>query len=161
MSVRTVLFLCSGNYYRSRFAEGFFNHLAAGHQSHWRARSGGLKIDHTRKTNVGPLSPLTLEEFKRRGVALPNPLPYPAQVAVEDLSSASLIIALKEAEHRALMRKLFPDWEHRVTYWHVHDLDQAPPEATLAEIDSLVRSLHSRLATQHTASAFLAVANNR
>ena len=33
-----VLFLCSGNYYRSRFAEHLFNHLAAADRG-WQAQS--------------------------------------------------------------------------------------------------------------------------
>jgi protein-tyrosine phosphatase len=145
MKARTVLFLCSGNYYRSRYAEGLFNHLAANHSLEWRAESGGLKIDVTRKVNVGPLSPLTLDAFRQRAIPFVEPLPFPKQVTFEDLNTASLVIALKEAEHRALMRKNFPDWEHRITYWHVHDLDVAPPEETLHEIDKLVRSLVDKL----------------
>lgn len=35
----TVLFLCTGNYYRSRFAEIYFNALAAQRGSPWRADS--------------------------------------------------------------------------------------------------------------------------
>ncbi len=141
MNVRTVLFLCSGNYYRSRYAEGLFNQLVADRAPQWRAESGGLKIDVTRTKNVGPLSPLTLEAFKQRAIPHTDPLPFPRQVTLEDLTSATLVIALKEAEHRALMRANFPEWEHRVTYWHVHDLDQASPEQTLGDIDELVRKL--------------------
>lgn len=142
-----MLFLCSGNYYRSRFAEELFNHLAPARALSWQARSGGLKIDHAQKTNVGPLSPLTLDALRQRAIPVPDPLPHPKAVTLDDLTSASLVIALKEAEHRALMRRNFPDWEHRVKYWHVHDLDQAPPEATLSEIDSLIRGLLDELAT--------------
>jgi len=146
MNVRTVLFLCSGNYYRSRFAEGLFNHLARERAIAWRATSAGLKIDVTRKVNVGPLSRLTLDAFGHRKIAAGDPLPFPRQLTLEDLTSADLIIAMKEAEHRALMRKNFPDWENHVTYWHVHDLDKAPPEDTIRETETLVRALFERLA---------------
>jgi protein-tyrosine phosphatase len=141
MNVKTVLFLCSGNYYRSRFAEGFFNHLAPALAPGWRARSAGLRIDHTRTRNIGPLSPFTLRAFRERSIACPEPLPFPAQVTREDLEAADLIIALKEAEHRAMLRNAFPEWENRVTYWHVHDLDFAPPEQALNEVETLVRQL--------------------
>ncbi|MSR59513.1 MAG: low molecular weight phosphatase family protein, partial [Planctomycetaceae bacterium] len=49
----TVLFLCTGNYYRSRFAEVYFNWLAAQRGSVWRADSFGLALD---PNNPGPLS---------------------------------------------------------------------------------------------------------
>ena len=37
--MKQVLFLCSGNYYRSRFAEHLFNWLAAKVNLSWRADS--------------------------------------------------------------------------------------------------------------------------
>jgi protein-tyrosine-phosphatase len=53
MSVRAVLFLCTGNYYRSRFAEGLFNHLASQLRLGWRADSCGLALDRGETVNVG------------------------------------------------------------------------------------------------------------
>lgn len=40
--MKTVLFLCTGNYYRSRFAEYLFNHLAEQQTLEWRAESLGF-----------------------------------------------------------------------------------------------------------------------
>ncbi len=145
MSVRAVLFLCTGNYYRSRFAEGLFNHLAGQLRLGWRADSRGLALGQAETDNVGPISICTLEAFKLRSIPVAEPIRYPRAATLADLTSADLIIALKEAEHRALMRQHFPDWEHRITYWHVHDLDQAPSHLALAEIDTLVRDLIARL----------------
>ena len=145
MSARTVLFLCTGNYYRSRFAEGLFNHLAGQLRLGWRADSCGLALGPRETVNVGPISIYTLEAFKLRSIPIVEPIRYPRTVALADLTSANLIIALKEAEHRALMRERFPDWERRITYWQVHDLDQAPPHVALAEIEKLVRGLIARL----------------
>jgi protein-tyrosine phosphatase len=54
----TVLFLCSGNYYRSRFAEVYFNRLAEQQPSAWRADSRGLALD---PANPGPISRHALE----------------------------------------------------------------------------------------------------
>jgi protein-tyrosine phosphatase len=145
MSVRAVLFLCTGNYYRSRFAEGLFNHLAGQLRLSWRADSCGLALGHGETVNVGPVSTYTREAFKLRSIPIAEPIRYPRTVTLADLTSADLIIALKEAEHRALMRQRFPDWERRITYWHVHDLDEAPPELALADIETLVRDLIARL----------------
>ncbi len=38
----TVLFLCTGNYYRSRFAEALFNAVAGKMGLPWKATSRGL-----------------------------------------------------------------------------------------------------------------------
>ena len=145
MSVRAVLFLCTGNYYRSRFAEGLFNRLAGQLRLGWRADSCGLALGHAETANVGPIAIYTLEAFQLRSIPIAEPIRYPKATTLADLTSADLIIALKEAEHRVLMRRHFPDWEHRITYWHVHDLDQAPPHFALAEIETLVRDLIARL----------------
>jgi protein-tyrosine phosphatase len=145
MSVKAVLFLCTGNYYRSRFAEGLFNHLAGQLRLGWRADSCGLAVGHAATANVGPIAICALEALKLRSIPIAEPIRYPKATTLADMTSADLIVALKEAEHRPLMRRHFPDWEHRVTYWHVHDLDQAPSDLALAEIEALVRELIARL----------------
>src|SRR5947199_205561 len=43
---KTVLFLCTGNYYRSRFAEVLFNSVAGKMGLTWRASSRGLAYLH-------------------------------------------------------------------------------------------------------------------
>jgi protein-tyrosine phosphatase len=40
-TIRRVLFLCTGNYYRSRYAEELFNHIARAEGLGWRAFSCG------------------------------------------------------------------------------------------------------------------------
>ena len=54
----TVLFLCTGNYYRSRHAEIVFDHHAQAAGLPWRAASRGLAIE-LGVNNVGPLSKAT------------------------------------------------------------------------------------------------------
>ena len=41
----TVLFLCTGNYYRSRFAEVLFNSVDGKMGLPWRASSRGLALE--------------------------------------------------------------------------------------------------------------------
>jgi protein-tyrosine phosphatase len=56
------------------------------------------------------------------------------------------VIAVKEAEHRQMMRDRFPDWESAVEYWHIHDLDCSEPEEALPRLERQVRDLVARLA---------------
>ena len=65
--MKTLLFLCTGNYYRSRYAEELFNHGAERIPLTWRAQSRGLAIERG-TNNVGPLSPFALEALKDRGL---------------------------------------------------------------------------------------------
>jgi protein-tyrosine phosphatase len=139
----TVLFLCTGNYYRSRFAEILFNHLAEQRKLPWRAASRGLDLKIGR--NVGEISIHTRNACEERNLPLPEPLAFPQALGEPDLNDATLIIAVKEAEHRRYLQQLFPDWADRVRYWHVHDLDAATPQEALAELEALVRALMDEL----------------
>ncbi len=51
-----VLFVCTGNYYRSRFAELFFTARAAQAGLPWAAQSRGFILA---PQNIGPISPFT------------------------------------------------------------------------------------------------------
>ena len=140
-----VLFLCTGNYYRSRFAEHLFNYHAPNYQLPWRAFSRGLAIELVEK-NAGPISLNTLEALAERGIELDEEVRSPIALAEQDLTAADHIIALKHAEHHPLMSQKFPGWVERVEYWHVHDIDFAKPEEALPQIEEAVRELLERLA---------------
>jgi low molecular weight protein-tyrosine phosphatase len=143
---RTVLFLCTGNYYRSRFAEVLFCDLAAREQLDWRATSRGLRIGWP--GNLGAVSPHTERRLAKLGLDWTGFRHMPMQCRECDLAAADRVVALKEAEHRPMLRERFSPWEDRVTYWHVHDVDAAHPEDALDEIEQLVRALVSELKTK-------------
>ena len=144
----SVLFLCTGNYYRSRFAEAYFRHLASERGLEWDADSSGLRPD---PRNLGNLSVHTALECRRLSVAVDA---RPARVtSASDFRAASHVVAVKESEHRPLMRELFPDWEARVEYWEVHDLDIATPERTLAHLRTEVERLVERLESDGTSTS--------
>ena len=146
---RTVLFLCTGNYYRSRFAEAVFNDLASRAGLDWVATSRGLALELGR-WNVGPISAHARAALAARGVSLADPVRDPLACNDADLSGAHRVVALKEAEHRPYLHRKHPGWADRVTYWHVHDLDQATPEQALSEIGRLVAGLVEELRSLST-----------
>jgi protein-tyrosine phosphatase len=143
-SARTVLFLCTGNYYRSRFAEILFNAVAEKAGVGWQATSRGLAIEWC-IDNVGPMSVHTTRRLGALGVSTERYLRLPLQVSESDLARADLIVALKEAEHRPMLQERHPTWVDRVEYWHVHDLDFAAACDALAEIERHVHGLAARL----------------
>ncbi|MGC4007395.1 MAG: hypothetical protein QM811_31430 [Pirellulales bacterium] len=69
----------------------------------------------------------------------------PLSLELADLANATLIVALKEAEHRPKLLRDFPDWTDRVEYWHVHDVDCSHPRDALSELRILVDALFARL----------------
>jgi protein-tyrosine phosphatase len=140
----TVLFLCTGNYYRSRFAEVLFNALAAGEKVSLHAESRGLATE-LGVNNIGPLSPHALKELQRLGLGDGTITRFPLPVSEDDFSKADLIVALDEDEHLDMMRQRHPEWADRVEYWNVRDLWAAPPEEALPAIGRLVETLVKRL----------------
>jgi protein-tyrosine phosphatase len=138
---KRVLFLCSGNYYRSRFAEAVFNHHAIRRGLPWRAFSRGLAIYLV----DGDLSPHTEDALAERGIdrSLTGSTRIP--LAEDDLRGADRVVALKEAEHRPMMQQQFPGWVDRISYWSVHDLDCAGPEEALPQIERQVMALAGEL----------------
>jgi len=142
--MRTVLFLCTGNYYRSRFAEELFNHHALRAGLSWVARSRGLAIEYG-VNNVGPLSPFALKALEERGLVANDGKRFPQQCAIVDLESADLIVALKESEHRPIIRERFDGWEDRVEYWQVGDLKVTQPSVALRSIETEIAALIEKL----------------
>jgi len=148
--MRVVLFLCTGNYYRSRYAEELFNFLAPAECPGWAAASRGIAVDLGGK-NVGPIARQTVEALQRRGVNFTQQQARaPLQLQIADLQSADRIVALKQAEHFPLMRDRFSSWlsasgASRVEYWNVHDIDGMTPEQALPLIEEQLWALMARL----------------
>jgi protein-tyrosine phosphatase len=141
---KMILFLCTGNYYRSRFAEVLFNARAIEHGLDWRADSCGLALERG-VHNVGPMSPAALQALADLGISHTGDARLPRSVTEADFHAAQHVVAVKEAEHRVLLAERFPTWVERVEYWHVHDLDAALPAEALAELERAVSQLVVRL----------------
>lgn len=140
----TILFLCTGNYYRSRFAEVLFNQRAREAGLAWRATSRGIATE-LGVNNVGPLSFFARRELDRLGIRSPEMERFPCQVTAADLEQADRVIALDAKEHRPMMQQRYPDWADRIEYWHVADLEWSPPEVALATLTADMATLLERL----------------
>jgi predicted translation initiation factor SUI1 len=137
---KTVLFLCTGNYYRSRFAEVLFDSVAGKMGLPWRAASRGLALERG-VNNVGPMAASAVKALAAMGVSTAAAVTrMPAQVTTADLEAAERIVALKEAEHLPLLQERFPACAAKVEFWQVDDA----PEA-LALIEREVMALVARL----------------
>jgi low molecular weight protein-tyrosine phosphatase len=146
--MESVLFLCTGNYYRSRFAEELFNHRSANAAPDWQARSRALAIERG-KFNIGPLSPFTLRGLEQRGVIAKGNTRLPQQCTVTDLEAADQVVALDETEHRPLMRERFSDWEHSVQYWAIGNVAFMTPDYALRLIDERIDAFLAELEASH------------
>ena len=146
--MQTVLFLCTGNYFRSRFSELWFNHQIAlqGHGDDIRAVSAGLRVTSD-SGNIGEMAIEAQIALQQRGVAVdPTQLAMPRQVTRDDVEQADVVVAVDADAHRPMVRELFPDLETKIRFWSVKDLDEVvagdDPIALLQhQVDQLINAL--------------------
>ena len=141
--MKKILFLCTGNYYRSRFAEIYFNWHARQRGLTWQAESRGLAID---ANNPGPMSRFTEAHLAALGIPYHDYLRLPIDAAHDDFDTSDLVIAVKEAEHRPLINRRFPNWLEQVEFWTIHDIDCATPSEALPQLEAHVAKLLERVA---------------
>ena len=149
MADHLVLFICTGNYYRSRYAELYFNAMAPASLG-WQAVSRGFAPS---PFNPGPIADCVLQRLGARGLCPPAALSDPCRLTEADLNAAHRLIALDADEHRSYVEGWFPAWGHRITYWRVPDLHLMPAEQALDLIERNVEALVEELSNAPQPSA--------
>jgi protein-tyrosine phosphatase len=139
---KQILFICTGNFYRSRFAECLFNQKVRAANAGWTAISRGLQIVLWQHG----LSPYARRELKKRGVPVDIGAAAPKMVTQDDLDRSDYVVLLSEAEHRLPFEKRFPNYDKRkVHWWHIPDSGAMDPakacEKMSDQIDALVKTL--------------------
>lgn len=137
---KSILFLCTGNYFRSRFAEVLFVAVAKKMGLPWSASSRALALERG-VNNVGPMAMAAIKALEAMGVRDAERCGHlPCQVTMDELAGADVIIALKHAEHLPLLQERFPAFAEQVEFWHVDDAPDALPI-----IESKINDLLARL----------------
>src|SRR5260370_26230012 len=94
---KNVLFLCTGNYYRSRFAEILFNSVAGKMGLPWRASSRGLPLERG-VHNVGPMAVAAVKALEAPGLrGIADLTRLPAQATADDLEKTAWVLPPKPA----------------------------------------------------------------
>ena len=136
-----ILFICSGNYYRSRFAEEYFNHLADKHNLEWVANSKGLSQNMPNPGNPGPISANTMEALWERNIKGKEIDRFPQPLEKADFKKYHRFIALSELEHRPMLEVRFREYLDRMEFFEVGDLPLEAPKPAMNKIAALVDGL--------------------
>ena len=121
MSTRAILFLCTGNAYRSRYAEAWFNYLCLQNEvQNLRAFSRGLNITAgTIQACPGGHYPETLEQIQRKNIPMMCTGARPVRVTDRDFKIAELTICMYKIEHKPYIDK---NWSCATPiYWDIPD----------------------------------------
>jgi protein-tyrosine phosphatase len=124
--MRKILFLCTGNYFRSRFSEQWFNYCAIKRNLQLKliASSAGLNVCDG-NGNIGAMAKEAISALNARGVIVNiDSLALPHQVSVAELESADVVVAVDSKAHRPMVYSKFPEWESKVVFWDVKDLGE-------------------------------------
>lgn len=139
---KQILFICTGNFYRSRFAEAVFNEKAAEAHLDWRAISRGINLVASQRG----ISPVAKRELLKCDVPQHFFQGNPRRLTAADLGRSDYVVLMDEAEHRPLLEKLFPKCnESKIHYWHIHDTGKMKPtvacQMMVREVEDLIKEL--------------------
>ena len=148
--MKSILFICTGNYYRSRFAEEYFNHITVQKKILWRAKSRGLYQDLSFLQNVGSISVYALQELNRYGIELKNKDKWPISITYDDFSQFDHYIAMDQEEHQPMIQSLFPNIKNDIEYWDIKDIGFEDPASACERIVQNVDGLIDRLISSNT-----------
>jgi protein-tyrosine phosphatase len=140
-----ILFLCSGNYYRSRLAEELFNYIANVDLLNWEADSAGLAKNITELRNPGPISKHAVEFLEKYNVPIIGKNRFPKSLDPKTISKYEIIIALDKDEHEPMVLEWFGKIPDNFEFWDVKDVGFENPETATQRILEKVKILMQRL----------------
>ncbi len=122
---KQIIFICTGNYYRSRLSEELFNYYIRQTDLPWEATSRGM-VD---SSGLKGISPVAFQYLDVRGLSPSiDPTRNPSPLRVSDLEEAALLIALNREEHEPMLRERFGqipkilEQKGRLRFWNVCDV---------------------------------------
>jgi len=152
---KQICFVCTGNYFRSRFAEAWFNHKMQELKVEptWSSISRGLKVDDANSRAV--ISPLTEAALQRKKISLKFTGEKPTTLTQEDCAKSAMIICIDLDEHRPMMNVVCPGFEHKTFYWNVKDLyGDKDPKPTFKQIEKHMWGLVGVILPAHKRSSW-------
>ena len=135
-----ICFVCTGNYYRSRFAEAVFNFMASNSDLKISAESRGLNISAADQLaeKHGELSLFTLDMLNKLSIDKSFTHDKRRRFSINDINKFDKFIFLDKEEHTSMLYKVKDidnfDIKKKIVFWNVKDVFDWKPEKTLSTI---------------------------
>lgn len=137
-----VCFVCTGNYYRSRFAEATFNFMAKECGEEYVAESRGLNVSAADKVanDYGELSPYTKNKMEELDIPISFTSSKRQPISKQDLKDFDIIVVMDRSEHFSMVKSFVGEDEDMILsaknfkYWAIKDVFDWEPEETLGAI---------------------------
>ena len=151
-----VVFVCTGNYYRSRFAESYFNYLCDILKLNYEADSYGLAIHYADELaeKHGELSPFSRERMEHIGIP-DNYFERSRKSLTKDaIENSDVIIAMDEDEHTEMIMEQFPSYINQFNFFKVKDVFDWEPKQTLDETQKMVEMMINDIMNENDINIF-------
>ena len=141
-----ILFICTGNFYRSKFCEAFMENEGKVLKIPIRTMSRGFEISLADKVAsiYGETSPYTIQRLDQLGIDCGKVKKRRTPVSQHDINSNDIIVIIDKAEHSPYMENFdFP--ENRTVFWEVKDIADWTAKETLDELEKSCHKLSFKL----------------
>ena len=144
--VKKILFLCTGNYYRSRYAEAYMKHLSSLLKLGVDCTSAGFEISKADKLSnmYGEISPFTKKRLVDQQI-----FNLASEIRTELNNSLLLmsdkIIIIDKEEHTKYLCDYSAIKDMDVVYWNAKDIQDWAPKITLDLIEINCQNLASEI----------------
>ena len=135
-----VLFVCTWNIYRSRFAEEVFNFFAKKSNSKHQAFSAGFRVgNYNFRTIYYP----ALDNLKKLNIVPLRPNDFSKHIDDVDLYEYDKIICMDEGEHKPMVLGNPSLQKDLFQYWDIIDQPKVKSEISLPKCYQKVKNLLS------------------
>ena len=140
--MNNILFVCTGNIFRSRFAEEVFNHLCKINGVDATAFSAGLQVGRYKQRKIYWPAMNELERLKIEPLRSNEDSVHINDI---DVSIYDQIICMDEEEHKPMVRSNERLSGFTFQYWNIVDMPKVPSDISLPKCYKKVESLIDQL----------------
>ena len=140
--MKKYLFICTKNFYRSRFAESYFNYLSNRYEVDAMSKSAGLKIHlaDEKASKEGEISLIAKNKLDSMGISSEFYSKKREKLTEKMLENSDYIIVMDEDEHFSMFLEHFPKYIKKVIFYRAKDIEHCDADITLNYIKKMIES---------------------